>query len=304
MFNELKNVKTMKKKQILFLFAASALFAACSSDELPTNNGSNEQGGGEETTEVYASSVSMTTEEGVGMKVGALNTADTRATGTEQGIYLEVPLTTGTGLGNDVILEKYGEYLAKVDDFAIRKNGDYLELSSIYDTSATTLKSNTIKVVDVNGLYVSVDNLQLLSEEDDWTFEVYLWIDNKKRATNGSGSYEELFTEDDKWTWIGGEAAHEGEDPLETGIDITKELDGYVTFKDANNTEGGTKGPDTGYWGRFNVYRGISGRPSTDGDGIYTGVLGDTPYIKVSIHVNKVADDVKTEVTPIYPSED
>lgn len=289
----------MKKKQILFLFAASALFAACSSDELPNDN----PGGGEEPTEVYASSVSMTTEEGVGMKVGALNTADTRATGTEQGIYLEVPLTTGTDLGNDVILEKYGEYLAKVDDFAIRKNGDYLELRSIYDTSATT-SSNTIKVVDVNSLYVSVDNLQLLSEEDDWTFEVYLWIDNKKRATNGSGSYEELFTEDDKWTWIGGEDAHAGEDPLETGIDITKELDGYVTFKDADNTEGGTKGPDTGYWGRFNVYRGISGRPSTDGDGIYTGVLGDTPYIKVSIHVNKVADDVKTEVTPIYPTAD
>ena len=254
---------------------------------------------------MYASSVSMTTEEGVGMKVGALNTADTRATGTEQGIYLEVPLTTGTGLGNDVILEKYGEYLAKVDDFAIRKNGDYLELRSIYDTSATTSESNTIKVVDVNGLYVSVDNLQLLSEEDDWTFEVYLWIDNKKRATNGSGSYEELFTEDDKWTWIGGEAAHEGEDPLETGIDITKELEGgFVTFKDADNTEEEMKGPDTGYWGRFNVYRGISGRPSTNGNGNYTGVLGDTPYIKVSIHVNKVADDVKTEVTPIYPSED
>lgn len=323
----------MKKKQILFLFAASALFAACSSDELPTNNGSNEQGGGEETTEVTATSVSVQTSEGVGLTVGALDGAATKS--ESKGVYVNLPIYLEADQEGAALLKKWAGYIAKVDDFAVRKNGDYLEIQNNGDKEANW-NSIILREIDngfggISNLGVEVTNLENLATVedpkktgDDYTFEFYLWIDNRQPANDGSGSYVDLFDQADKWAWIGGKDAHYGDDPLETGIDITHyyatyyesgedqitgealagEWVSYAQFK--NDTTTGKDPVEEGYAGQFNIYRGISGKLETDGGDYVEDAMGNTPYIKVSIHVQRVGSDVRTsaDLTPVYPSAD
>ena len=300
----------MKKKQILFLFAASALFAACSSDELPGNTeGGNENG--QETPAVTATSISVQTSEGVGMTVGTLDGAATKA--GDKGIYVQVPIyNTIADPEGAALLDKWEDHIAKVDDFAIIKNGDYI-FSESSESNSADWGSILLSGMAGSTLGLEVTNLESLETSNantpdiinDYTFQVYIWIDNRQDANDGSGSSVELFTDDNKWEWIGGKDIHEGEDPLVTGYDFSSKFDGFVSFKD--DSDPGKDAPVYGgYKGRFNLYRGISGRPTTDGNSNYTSELGDTPYIKISVHVQKQGEEVKTtaQLTPIYPSED
>ena len=196
-----------------------------------------------------------------------------------------------------------------MDDFAIRKNRDLIHWETS-ETNSAEWGSILIITAGMSELGVEISGLENLETSDaatpdiinDYSFEVYLWIDNQK-PIDGTESSEQLFTDEDKWEWIGGEDIHEGENPLETGYDFTRKFPkGTVTFKDdATNDK---RAPEMGgYEGRYNLYRGISGTTSTDGNGGITSVLGDTPYIKVSVHVQKHGEEVATtaELTPIYP---
>ena len=81
-------------------------------------------------------------------------------------------------------------------------------------------------------LGLEVTNLECLETSNantpdiinDYTFQVYIWIDNRQDANDGSGSSVELFTDDNKWEWIGGKDIHEGEDPLVTGYRLLQQI--------------------------------------------------------------------------------
>ncbi len=270
------------KKQLLLLFAASALFAACSSDDMPAGNETNN--GQEPTTEVdeYATSYGVTTEEGVGMVVGVLDQADTRAT-TESNVYFDLAIDLSLALGQE-------DYFLEADDFAIRKNGDYIATTNLGPLGKSEIKVTASKGDELKVRVENLDDLEYSADEvRDYTFEVYMWIENKTLLDDGSGSYGELFTEAIKKQWIGMDAEEEYTDGMETGFDMTKEIS--VGLRDGgNNDEEVTQG----YSIRYNVYRGLSGH-GTDGQ-----VLGDTPYIKVSIHVNRLPDEADVDIIPIY----
>lgn len=305
----------MKKKQILFLFAASALFAACSSDEMPTNNGSNEQGGGEETTE-YLSSYTVTTEDGLGISVGAQNSLSVDTKSESSNVYFDLIPNI------DDIMSQFSDYVVEADDFYIRRNGKYLDIVPMESGGAEMPGKNDIRITTTpkeGDLTIRVQKLDLLEYNpkynDDYTFEVYIWV---KKTTpeyeqDGSADLKELFTKEQKLTWIGGK-----ENGLKNGIDITADSEAAL-LENTPDAEEPTKNPD-GYVVRYNVYRGLSGYaegaynedgvyigPSVDDEGNYNGDgsdLGDTPYIKVSIHVNRLQNGQASSVVPVYPSED
>ena len=127
--------------------------------------------------------------------------------------------------------------------------------------------------------------------DDVYSFECWLWVENKKqKEENGVllDEYEELFSFEDKLNWIGGEENLEN-----SGVDVT--LKAIVGLHDKSVTEPEEGQPEFGYKVSYNVYRGISGR-AVDEDGEFDNDgLGDTPYIKVSVNVIRLADDEKTE---------
>lgn len=285
------------KKQLLFLFAASALFAACSSDDMPTGSDVNN---GQEQTDVteYASSLSVATADGVGMSIGTLD--DAAATRAEynagSNYYFDLELYQGD------VLEQWDEYIVKADDFAIRYNGEYQTVEKTGDEDMPTgAEWQNLRITRDRGKFkVRIEQLDEISwfdpEEDpiDVTFEAYIWVENKKLLDDGTGGYGELFTWNDKVTWVGGNAANDG-------VDISKLCTaGESIFDGRSNNE-----EIPGFEVRYNVYRGLSGR-QTDQDGNYdkNDGLGDTPYIKVAIHVTNRGDEKPTEVRAIYPSEE
>lgn len=292
------------KKNLLFLFAASALFAACSSDELPNGN---TPGDGEQSTEVtdLPTSFTVTSEEGVGMRFSTSEDADTRATDENVSFKMQIGL-------DQTMYEQFSEnYVLKADDFAIRINGDYVTFneSEVSDNSATygvlsisrTTNSDLTLTIEATGLNTDLQTGQAPTHVDNIAFEAYIWIQNKA-ALSGSGSYGERFTYEQKLAWIGKTAPITYE--TERGVDIT---DNCV----AEPTEGENKeifgliGNDSGYGYavRYNAYRGISGRPvNADGEFDTNTGIGDTPYIKVSIAVDQVGEDERSSVTPVYPT--
>ena len=289
------------KKNLLFLFAASALFAACSSDELPNGN---TPGDGEQTTEeVYASSVGVTTEEGLGMRVGALNDtkAVTRIGEGEVYFTLEIP---------DDVLSQWESYVLEADDFAIRINGEYVKVTPISDSNGAGYMSNKIQITG-DDLTIQVEGLQIdlqpaLQTQPEITFETYLWIENQIQDPTENGiTYVERFTYADKLAWIGLNSSVEVIADTERGYDVTQMVaDDNGAVLHSTITENQNE-PEYGYSVRYNVYRGLQGNP-IDADGNVDAVdgLGNTPYIKVSIHVNQLDSDVPTEVIPVYPTED
>ena len=289
------------KKNLLFLFAASALFAACSSDELPNGN---TPGDGEQTTEeVYASSVGVTTEEGLGMRVGALNDtkAVTRIGEGEVYFTLEIP---------DDVLSQWESYVLEADDFAIRINGEYVKVTPISDSNGAGYMSNKIQITG-DDLTIQVEGLQIdlqpaLQTQPEITFETYLWIENQIQDPTENGiTYVERFTYADKLAWIGLNSSDEVSADTERGYDVTQMVaDDNGAVLHSTITENQNE-PEYGYSVRYNVYRGLQGNP-IDADGNVDAVdgLGNTPYIKVSIHVNQLDSDVPTEVIPVYPTED
>lgn len=197
----------------------------------------------------------------------------------------EEPETPATGgdidLGIDLGITE--DYTLKADDFAIRINGEYIEDGFHVEGNTATL--GNIKITE-DDLHVTVSGLSYdnILDGNDYTYEVWLWINNSKLLQDGTGGYGPLFDTDAYLRWIGKEGASlplDYQSPeYEPGVDITKD---YVTVTSP-----------AGYTVRYNVYRGLSGHINTA-----TG-LGDTPYVKVSIHVQKDVNAGADTVVPIY----
>lgn len=183
------------------------------------------------------------------------------------------------------------EYTLKADDFAIRINGEYQEDIVPVDDEVTF---GNIKITD-DGLNITVSGLSYdeILDGNDYTYEVWLWIDNRQLDTeNGTGGYIPLFDTNKYLEWIGLDpdttklpVDYESPD-YESGVDMTKGL----SDKDL------VKSP-AGYVVRYNVYRGLSGHIDKD-----TG-LGDTPYIKVSIHVQKDVTAPENTNVGVWPKK-
>lgn len=282
-FNQLIINKKQKKrmKKLFFLFAVSAMFAACSSDDQTEI-----VNGGGTTTNPTEQTVSVATvdyENGVQIAIGALDSQDeaqTRATDGAVNFVINLDKV-------DNILRNFGEYKLKADDFAIRLDGVYDETVEPVNNK---VNKYSVEMVE-ESLKVAVKHLENLdfSNVDDYTFEFYLWIENKKLDTeNGTGGYVELFKWDDKCNWVGPSFWETGEQ----GLDISKALWEANGFDGANFFEDG--GQHCGLLVRYNVYRGLQGRPTNEaGEYDKENGLGDTPYIKVSVHVEK-----KDQTTP------
>lgn len=289
----------MKKKQILFLFAASALFAACSSDELPGNNGDNTGNGDENMAPaVTATSTSVTTEEGFGMTVGATagTKAATKADSKSDSFKLNLP--------NDIIGDWEG-YIAEADDFNITLTEDNKKTVLTATNDGQSISRGEIKVTRGNDLSVTIDGLhQLLPYKPgkvsrEYTFEVYIWINNQVVDTHTGADgvwdiYGDGFTYNEKLSWIGLSEGTTVNEKTERGMDFTDQItsDDYTLTKEIIGNFNGYQ--NYRYIIRYNVYRGLQGT-QYDAEGKEDTVrgLGNTPYIKVSIHVNRL--DFPTE---------
>lgn len=278
-------------KKLFFLFAAAALLTACSSDELSETTG----GGGTTTnpdTEQIVSSSTVELNNGIEIAVGALDNATATRTAEEATGAVNFVIDLSDIEGIEDVLNGFGDYKLKADDFIVRRDGEYAE-----DIKPENNKYQyaTIEMVEEN-LKVAVKNLEKLQFEasedkcEDYTFEFYLWIENKELKNDGSGTYGELFKWADKCNWIGGWPKDNGE----TGMDLSQ----YIWNTNAGNSDAFFQDHETmtqcGLLVRYNVYRGLSGRPvNENGEFDKENGLGDTPYIKVSVHVEK-----KDQTTP------
>ena len=179
------------------------------------------------------------------------------------------------------------EYTLKADDFAIRVNGKYDEIKVDGNNTATAL--NNIKITE-DDLRVIVSGItEAIQDDQDYTFEVWIWVDNAKEVLREDGSglteWRELFDENKKLEWVGGQP---GADKDPYGEDISKD---YVTVISS----------PAGYHVRYNVYRGISGNPDASHENVeMLYPLGDTPYVKVSVHVQKRDSSPANDAVPVY----
>lgn len=306
----------MKKKQLLFLFAAAGLFAACSSDELTDNN----LNGGDESTVTLAddipSSVAVTTEEGLGMTVGA-SSATTKAAADGDTDYFTLTLP-------DDIFDNWEGYVAKADDFYIirTENSNKKVIEVVKDGSNEASSGDYLKVTHDEKLVVTVDGINATDSYAtgvpvEYTFEVYIWITNQigKTYSGADGVYEittENFSYTQKLEWIGLNADATVTKETERGMDFTQEVadnGGAVLTKNVTGKIYGDEfyGKNYHYNIRYNVYRGLQGNPTTaDGTVNEETGLGNTPYIKVSIHTCRIenpADPDGQEVFPVLPKD-
>lgn len=296
----------MKKKQLLFLFAA-ALFAACSSDELPTDNQGSDDNS-QTAIENLPSSVTVTTEDGFGMTVGATGStkAATRADSESDYFTLSLP---------DDILGEWEGYVAKADDFyitrTINSNKEVLAVS----TDGTEASLGEFKVTRNEDLTVTIDNIHqtreyTTDEPKEYTFEVYIWIKNQWEKPQSSGDgVSNIIVEDfsyaQKLAWIGLTEGSTITEKTERGKDFTAEItsEDYQLVKNITSLTGINTGKNYYYAIRYNVYRGLQGNPTLeDGETVDKDKgLGNTPYIKVSIHVVRWNNPNYADEEGIYP---
>lgn len=264
-FNQLIINKKQKKrmKKLFFLFAVSAMFAACSSDDQTEIV----NGGGTTTnpTEEYSSSVDIELENGTALSVSAVDKeTPTRAAAAENETC---DFVINLNKVKDDVMNELGDYKLKVDDFAIRIDGEYTNIA----VDNNNVQKWNVNVLSEQDLTVTVKNLGVLdfTNAHDYTYECYLWYENKTLLDDGTGGYGELFTDERKSNWI--QKAWPVAEGEETGLDISEAI--WLAYH--KNPEEFFTTMEGGYLVRYNVYRGLSGRN------------GDTPYIKVSIHVEK-----------------
>ncbi len=190
---------------------------------------------------------------------------------------------------DDVISD---EYTLRADDFAIRVNGEYIDAIKVEGNTATLdgikIEDDNHLTVTVNGLLENIDNFNVGT---DYTYECYMWINNSKLLGDGTGGYGPLFTQDMYEEWVNPAWDEYADDPY--GCDITHSI--YATLRDQ------LKSP-AGFEVRFNVYRGLSGR-QTNADGEYdVNGYGDTPYVKVSIHVQRNDKAPANTIVGVWPA--
>ena len=190
---------------------------------------------------------------------------------------------------DDVISD---EYTLRADDFAIRVNGEYIDAIKVDGNTATLdgikIEDDNHLTVTVNGLLENIDNFKVGT---DYTYECYMWINNSKLLDDGTGAYGPLFTQDMYEEWVNPTWDEYADDPY--GCDITHRI--YATLRDQ------LKSP-AGFEVRFNVYRGLSGR-QTNADGEYdVNGYGDTPYVKVSIHVQRNDKAPANTIVGVWPA--
>ena len=180
------------------------------------------------------------------------------------------------------------EYTLSADDFAIRVNGDYVEDITVSGNSATSVDGITVTGEDHLNINISGLSYDYILDGNDYTYEVYLWVYNRKPLNDGSGKYGPLFTDELLSEWVNPEwEVPLGYDPY--GCDMTSRVEAG---------EFGTVTSPAGYTVRYNVYRGVKGHVDPD-----TG-LGDTPYVKVSIHVQKDPCMPADTNYGVYPGKD
>ena len=201
--------------------------------------------------------------------------------GGDGGIVIVIP--------DDVISD---EYTLRADDFAIRVNGEYVDAIKVEGNTATLdgikIEDDNHLTVTVNGLLENIDNFNVGT---DYTYECYMWINNSKLLGDGTGGYGPLFTQDMYEEWVNPAWDEYADDPY--GCDITHRI--YATLRDQ------LKSP-AGFEVRFNVYRGLSGR-QTNADGEYdVNGYGDTPYVKVSIHVQRNDKAPANTIVGVWPA--
>ena len=305
------------KKQILFLFAASALFAACSSEDMPNGNQ-----GGDDNGQTVVSNTSfsgVTTAEGIGFSAGTFEEENANTKSADESVTIDITPDL------EFMETYFEEYEIKADDFYIRKNGKFVEVKPM-ESFGSELPGTNIRVTSTGyspNLKVRIQHLEELKYNadynDDYTFEVYMWVARTTPKLNeGSGTEANLFTTAQKLDWINantGVTDNDTENILNGGIDITTDSEAELYLKPA---EGNAEPNPNGYLVRYNVFRGISGYQDGlfdengiyigeelfDADGNYVGTgeeLGDTPYVKVSIHVNRLKDSQGSSITPVYP---
>lgn len=271
-------------KKLFFLFAAAALLASCSSDGLDDVVGGGTDVPSNPATE-YVSSSTVEFTNGTSVSVGALDDGTQTRADESSAVKFVIDLNKIDGVED--VLRRFSDYKLKADDFIIRRDGEYVP-----DIKPTDNKYQyyTIEMVEEN-LKVAVKNLEKLTFADcnDYTFEFYLWIENKKLKDDGTGAFGELFTYSDKVLWVGTDFFDEKSDGFgEAGEDLSY---GIWTANGSNGDnffENNNGGEQCGLLVRYNVYRGLSGRPvNEDGEYDEENGLGDTPYIKVSVHVEK-----------------
>lgn len=190
---------------------------------------------------------------------------------------------------DDVISD---EYTLRADDFAIRVNGEYVDAIKVEGNTATLdgikIEDDNHLTVTVNGLLENIDNFNVGT---DYTYECYMWINNSKLLGDGTGGYGPLFTQDMYEEWVNPAWDEYADDPY--GCDITHRI--YASLRDQ------LKSP-AGFEVRFNVYRGLSGR-QTNADGEYdVNGYGDTPYVKVSIHVQRNDKAPANTIVGVWPA--
>lgn len=306
----------MKKKQILFLFAASALFAACSSDEMP---GDNNQAGGDDNSQIVVedlpSSVAVSTENGFGMTVGASSGTKAATRANEENDYFTLTLPEG-------IFGEWEGYIAEADDFYITKtvNGNKEVVMVTNEEGVNSSSYGKIKVTRGDDLVVTVDNINAtnmfgIEQPIEYTFEVYIWIKNQieKTYSGADGVFDitvDNFSYTQKLEWIGLTEDATVTKDTERGMDFTDQVTEYELVKNATGKiiTDEFYGKNFHYNIRFNVYRGLQGNP-TLADGVTVNEeqgLGNTPYIKVSIHTARIknpADPDGEEVFPVLPKD-
>lgn len=189
---------------------------------------------------------------------------------------IEIPIKI-----DDIIDE---DYILKADDFAIRVNGEYMDEDDIKIEGGNSAKLDGVKIVNdaltiiINGL---VDNPAII-EGNDYAYECWIWVENKSLLNDGTGGYGPLFDYDMYEDWANPEGDPDAEDPY--GYDMTKRI-----------CESGKVKSPAGFVVRYNVYRGLAGRMDADGH-------GDTPYIKVSVSVQKDPDARENTNVGIWPA--